>query len=84
MPKWIPCSERKPELWHKVIVTVKGTDYITCEDGESIAEAIERTRKVRRVDVGFVGSDGWYGADGYPMVVDPIAWMPLPEVYEGE
>ena len=84
--QWIPCSEQMPVEGGAVWVTIAGHDLIICKDGETIEDAIDRISKTRWVTQGFFGSDGWYGADGYPMMVRPIAWMPLekPKAYEGE
>lgn len=83
MPTWTPCSEQLPEAHESVLVTIRGHDVIVPMEGETIEEAIERISKVRYVSVGFLGEDGWYGADGFPSVVSPVAWMPLPPVYKG-
>lgn len=67
------------------MTTIRGTDLIVLQDGETLEEAVDRTRKESvRVSVGFIGSDGWYGADGWPEVVTPCAWMPLPDPWEGD
>ena len=81
---WIPVSERLPEDGRLVLTTIIGTDIIHQREGETLVDAIERVRKMKRVSVGFLGSDGWYGADGYPEIVMPRAWMPLPEPWKGE
>lgn len=83
-PRWIPCAERLPEEVQMVIVTIRGHDVIRCEDGETLEEAIDRVMQMLRVSVGFRDEDGWNGADGYPMIVQPVAWMPLPEPWKGE
>lgn len=81
-PKWIPCSERLPE-YNEVVLTWDGhmfciekrIPYIRDDDGEPIE------------------GDWWVGdeydeyeSDYYPNLRDgaAIAWMPLPEPYEGE
>ena len=87
MPKaerWIPCAERLPEEERMVIVTIRGHDVIRCEDGETLEEAIDRVMQMLRVSVGFMYDDGWFGVDGYAMMVQPVAWMPLPEPWKGE
>ena len=83
--RWIPCKERLPEEGQLVLTTIRGTDVISVEDGETLEDAIDRSRKIVRVSVGFIRSDGWYDVDGYPEIVTPRAWMPLPEPWkEGE
>ena len=84
-PQWIPCNKQMPKKGLEVWVTVAGYDVIIPKAGETIEEAVDRISKTRWVTQGFLGSDGWYGADGYPMTVMPIAWKPLekPRAYEG-
>lgn len=78
--RWIPCKERLPEQDREVLLCIYGSDLIMAQEGETLAEAVERTRReIVRVTVGFIGSDGWYGADWFPMMVAPTYWMPLPE-----
>lgn len=79
--RWIPCSERLPEKHQMVITTIVGSDVIRMGIGETFDDAVARVRKNVRVSVGYIEEDGWYGADGYPQIVEPIAWMPLPEPY---
>lgn len=79
--RWIPCSERLPEKHQMVITTIVGTDVIRMGIGETFEDAVARVRKNVRVSVGYIEEDGWYGADGYPQIVAPIAWMPMPEPY---
>lgn len=82
-PEWIPVTERLPEEGQMVLTTIRGHDGIIVQDGETREEATERVcNSVIYVSVGFIGSDGWYGADGYPQIVHPVAWMPLPEPYK--
>lgn len=80
--EWILCDERLPEEGQMVLTTIRGHDVIILQEGETLEEAMERIwNDVCYVSVGFIGSDGWYGADGFPEVVHPIAWMPLPKPY---
>ena len=83
--KWILCDERLPEEGQMVLTTIRGHDVIIPQEGETLEEAIERIwNDVCYVSIGFIGSDGWYGADGFPEVVHPIAWMPLPKPYTAD
>ena len=83
---WIKCSERMPAERLEVWLTIRGHDCIIPMNGETVEQAQERINDVRWVTQGFLGSDGWYGIDEFPMVVTPIAWMPVdyPEPYGGE
>lgn len=80
---WIPCSKMLPEQGERVIVAIFGSDMIMPNEGETLQDAIERSRKDGYITVGFIGSDGWYGADWFPLMVHPSYWMPLPEPPEG-
>jgi hypothetical protein len=86
--RWTPVSsESMPEDGVTVWVTIKGHDVIRCEDGETLEQAVARISKMRRVSEGFWCDDDktWYNAGGYPMMVQPIAWMPIdtPEPWQG-
>ena len=83
--EWILCDERLPKEEQMVLTTIRGHDVIIPQEGETLEEAIERIwNDVCYVSIGFIGSDGWYGADGFPEVVHPIAWMPLPKPYKAD
>lgn len=79
---WIACSERLPEKNERVIVAIYGSDMIIPNDGETLQEAIERGRKEGYATVAFLGSDGWYGADWFPLMIQPTYWMPKPDLPE--
>ena len=79
---WIPCSERLPEKHQMVLTTIKGVDlYRECVD-KNFFEALATAKKRTLVSVGYLGDDGWYGADGFPQIIPTVAWMPLPEPYK--
>lgn len=81
--RWIPCSERLPVKHQMVLTTIKGVDlFRECVD-KNFSEALATAKKRTLVSVGYLGDDGWYGADGFPQIVQPIAWMSLPEAYGG-
>ena len=66
--RWIPCSERLPEL---------GKAVITSDYGYLI-----RTHSLSEVDEKLVWEDCEYGY--WSEFEDISAWMPLPEPYRGE
>lgn len=78
---WISVKDRLPERFKTVLVAVFGHDLIVQRDGETLEDAINRTFKiVRYVTTGSIDeTDDWNGSDGYPMMVQPSYWMPLPE-----
>ena len=84
MSEWIPCEKRLPAYHERVMLTIQGSDIVSVQEGESFEDALERVSKKRWVMEGFLGSDGWYGIDYFPLIVNPIAWMPLPEPWKGE
>ena len=82
--RWILCSERLPEPYHRVILTIRGTDMVEVEEGETLEQALKRNMKQYWVTDGYLADDGWNGADGFPLVVNPVAWMEFPEPWKGE
>lgn len=83
-PQWIPCSERLPEKHQMVLTTIKGVDlFRECAD-KNFFEALATAKKRTLVSVGYLGDDGWYGADGFPQIIPTVAWMPMPEAWKGE
>ena len=86
-PRWIPVSERLPDDGSEVWVTIKGSDVIKVEAGETIEQAIDRVNRIRWVTRAYWSEEehGWNDPTfGCPLVVQPIAWMPIekPEPYE--
>lgn len=82
--RWIPCSERLPEKHQMVLTTIKGVDlFRECMD-KNFFEALATAKKRTFVSVGYLGDDGWYGADGFPQIIPTVAWMPMPEAYGGQ
>lgn len=82
--QWIPCEERLPEPYAHVILTIRGTDMIKVEEGETLEQALERSMQHYWVTDGYLADDGWNDGDGFPLIVKPIAWMEFPEPWKGE
>lgn len=87
--KWTPVSEGLPEDGVEVWVTIKGSDVIKVESGETIEQAIDRVNRIRWVTRAYWSEEehGWNDPTfGCPLVVQPITWMPIekPEPYEEE
>ena len=83
-PQWISCDEQEPPEGETVLTLIIGHDVITQLPGETLAQAMERINRIRTVSAGFIGSDGWYGIDGYPEIVHPAYWMALPKAPDQE
>lgn len=83
MAKWIKSKDQLPEIGKPVLGAVYTTDMVFCKDGETIEQALERTMeesvKHPVVTLCFYEEDGWYGAEGYPMICAPKFWTELPE-----
>ena len=79
--EWISVKDRLPEKQKIVIICTIGSDFIKQKYGETLEQALERCRKEPAiVELGFLGSDGgWYEYEGFPAVISPSYWMPLPE-----
>ena len=78
--EWISVKDRLPEKGETVLLTVIGHDCISQRPAESLLKTLERVnREVRYTTVGCLEEDGWYLWSGFPMVVHPAYWMPLPE-----
>lgn len=79
---WISCDEKLPEHETMVIIACYGSDIVIpdYEHGETVEECMKRLQKeCVKVTLGFIGSDGWYTSDYYPMMITPKYWQPLPE-----
>lgn len=70
--RWIPISERLPEMPFGCLVTVEEDDRYGEPQNVLYSE--------------YVGYDGetWNREDGEPIPFEVVAWMPLPEPYKAE
>lgn len=86
MSEWIPLNDRLclPEKDGEYLVTVRGTTnryYITlCNFALNLYEVDKYEFDNRRGIAGFYKYDSEYG---YYEVLNAVAWMPLPEPFEG-
>ena len=78
---WIKVSEQKPRTWENVIVACYGSDFVVLEKGETLEQCLERVKsEFVRVTIGYIDNEGfWNGIDGFPLIVTPTYWQPLPE-----
>ena len=67
--RWIPCIEKKPEIWKEVLVTLNDKGYKSIHIGEMQEEGSW-----------MIGGEFWYEKDD-PRITH---WMPLPEPPESE
>ena len=66
-PKWIPVTKALPRKGVKVLVQ---TSYPNLTYVAEIGSFLSQP-------------EGWRTADGYERIEQTVAWMPLPEPYEG-
>ena len=89
--QWIPCSERLPEDIRPVIVTWKNTDpasyyqYIVGKHFTGTAcYKNEKWYWYSSTTEDMLAEYGRYDSEEFDEAIECIAWMPLPEPYEGE
>lgn len=69
--RWIPVSERLPEMYERVLISVKEDGYNERIELAFLAQPAPRNIRFRAIP-------HWYEID------DVLAWMPLPKPYEVE
>ena len=82
---WVSVNDRLPDTDTMVIVAIYGSDMITIQESETLLDALNRSKKeFNRITMAFINEGYWCDTDGYPLMVTPSYWMPLPEPPEGE
>lgn len=79
-PRWIPCSERMPEMHEEV-------DYIgRCEESDLVlvCDAGELHPQVHVGRCSRIGNKVWWMTREWKVLDKVTAWMPLPEAHSGE
>jgi hypothetical protein len=69
-----------------VIVCYYGSDVVIpdCKNGETLEQCMNRLNKTPTVTVGYLTDEGWCSGDGFPMMIAPTYWKPMPEAPETE
>ena len=90
-PHWIPCSERLPENIRPVIVTWKNNDpasyYQYIVGKHFTGTACYKNDKwywYSSTTEDMLAEYGRYDSEEFDEAIECIAWMPLPEPYEGD
>jgi Protein of unknown function (DUF551). len=76
--EWIPVKDKLPEKDQTVLTAIFGSDCITQYIDETFEDAVRRANSFGKVSLSILCEDGWYSADGYPEIITPSYWRPLP------
>ena len=79
-PRWIPCSERMPEMHEEVDYTGRQEE----SDLVLICDASELHPQVHVGRCSRIGDKVWWMTREWKVLDKVTAWMPLPEVYSEE
>ena len=79
-PRWIPCSERMPEMHAEVDYTGRQeeSDFVLVCDASELHPQVHVGRCVKIED------RTWWRTREWKVLDKVTAWMPLPEAYSGE
>lgn len=79
-PRWIPCSERMPEMHAEVDYTGRQeeSDFVLVCDASELHPQVHVGRCVKIED------RTWWRTREWKVLDKVTAWMPLPEVYSEE
>ena len=79
-PRWIPCSERMPEMHEEVDYTGRQeeSDFVLVCDASELHPQVHVGRCVKIED------RTWWRTREWKVLDKVTAWMPLPEVYSEE
>ena len=79
-PRWIPCSERLPEMHEEL-------DYIGRHEESDLVLICDASELHPQVHVGRcvkIGDKVWWRTREWKVLDKVTAWMPLPEAYKEE
>ena len=78
-PRWIPCSERMPEMHEEVDYTGRQeeSDFVLVCDASELHPQVHVGRCSR------IGDKVWWMTREWKVLDKVTAWMPLPETYSG-
>ena len=78
-PRWIPCSERMPEMHEEVDYTGRQeeSDFVLVCDASELHPQVHVGRCVKIED------RTWWRTREWKVLDKVTAWMPLPETYSG-
>lgn len=79
-PRWVPCSERLPEMHEE-------NDYTGRYEESNLVLICEKSGLHPQVHVGRcwrIGDKTWWKTREWKVLDKVTAWMPLPEAYGGE
>lgn len=79
-PRWIPCSERLPEMHEEL-------DYIGRQEESDLVLICDASELHPQVHVGRcvkIGDKVWWRTREWKVLDKVTAWMPLPEAYKEE
>lgn len=77
--RWISTDDRMPMVGKPVFGAVYGSDIVILNEGETVIDALRRTKDDNPHTVTCVWygqAEGWW-SDGGLMIVEPRYWMPI-------
>lgn len=81
--EWHNAKTEKPVPDEMCYLRIVGTDVIRCKKGETLEQALERSRNVVSYGFGYFEEmdECWCDSEGFPMIVRPSEYMYLKDFY---